>query len=151
MGKKFVWNEKFKEEKGALDNHMDNWIIAANYNLLKTVEYEMDHYLLYKVVPKLLKFLEQLSNWYVRLNRSRIKGETGIRDWTLSLNVLFEVLLNTSIAIAPFVPFITELIYQNLQKCVPTESKTYYEQSIHFLLWPEVDISLINKQVEISV
>jgi len=58
LGKKFIWNENFKADKGALDNHMDNWIIAANQNLLKTVEYEMDHYMLYKVVPKLLKFLE---------------------------------------------------------------------------------------------
>jgi len=69
----------------------------------------------------------------------------------LSLHVLFEVLLNTCIAIAPYVPFITELIYQNLRKCVDPTSKAYHEDSIHFLLWPKQDSRLINKKVEISV
>jgi len=107
--------------------------------------------MLYKVVPKLLKFLEQLSNWYVRLNRSRIKGETGLRDWNISLHVLFEVLLNTCVAIAPYVPFITELMYQNLRKCIPEDNKDYNLQSIHYLLWPKQDEKLIDEKVEKSV
>ena len=56
------------------------------------------------MVPKLLQFLEQLTNWFVRLNRNRLKGETGLDDWTVSLNILFDVILKASILMAPFVP-----------------------------------------------
>ena len=90
---------------------MDNWIVASNQNLIKFVRNEMDNYRLYTVVPRLLQFLEQLSNWYVRLNRARIKGENGDEEWRTSLTVLFDVLLNTTVLISPFVPFISEMIY----------------------------------------
>ena len=54
---------------------MDKWIIAATENLIKTVKHNMGKYDLSASVPKLIQFLEQLTNWYVRLNRQRIKGE----------------------------------------------------------------------------
>ena len=56
---------------------MDRWIISATQNLIKYVRFEMDTYKLYMVVKPLLSFLEKLSNWYVRLNRPRMKGEEG--------------------------------------------------------------------------
>lgn len=61
-------------------NIMDKWIIAANQNLIKFVRDEMDNYRLYNVVKHMLSFLEQLTNWYVRLNRSRMKGEEGVEE-----------------------------------------------------------------------
>jgi isoleucyl-tRNA synthetase len=57
---------------------MDKWIIAANQNLIKNVRFEMDAYRLYNVVKYMLEFLGQLTNWYVRLNRTRMKGEDGV-------------------------------------------------------------------------
>ena len=59
---------------------MDQWIISANHSLIKSVRFEMDNYKLYNVVKPLLSFLEQLTNWYVRCNRSRMKGEEGEAD-----------------------------------------------------------------------
>lgn len=56
---------------------MDRWIIAANQHLIKFVRAEMDNYRLYTVIKQLLTFLEELTNWYVRLNRNRLKGESG--------------------------------------------------------------------------
>lgn len=56
---------------------MDQWILAATENLQYLVRIEMEKYRLYTVVPKLLHFLENLTNWYVRLNRLRFKGETS--------------------------------------------------------------------------
>jgi isoleucyl-tRNA synthetase len=71
----------------------------------------MSTYHLDTVAPKLLSFLEELTNWYVRLNRPRIKGESGNDDWIQSLNILFDVLFKLSILLSPFVPFITDNIY----------------------------------------
>jgi len=78
---------------------------------MKKVEHEMDLYNLSNVAPKLVTFLGELSKWYVKLNRTRIKGDEGIKDWTMSLNVLVEVLLNTCVAIGPYIPFVVESYY----------------------------------------
>ena len=75
-----------------VSNFMDKWIQASAQNLVSLVRVEMEKYRLYTVVPKLLSFLENLTNWYVRLNRMRLKGETETHDWLTALNVLFEVI-----------------------------------------------------------
>ena len=54
---------------------MDRYIIATSQNMIKMVRKEMDIYHLYSVVRHILTFLENLTNWYVRLNRGRMKGE----------------------------------------------------------------------------
>jgi len=56
---------------------MDRWIVSATQNLIKLVRAEMDSYYLYNVVRPLLSFLDQLTNWYVRLNRPRMRGDEG--------------------------------------------------------------------------
>jgi len=67
------------------------------------------------VVPPLLKFLDDLTNWYVRLNRGRLKGDLGSNDWQVSLNVLFDVLLKITVLMSPHVPFLTEHMFQNMR------------------------------------
>lgn len=90
---------------------MDRWIIATAQNLIKTVRSEMERYRLYTVVPELLKFLENLTNWYVRLNRPRLKGEAGPEEQLIALNVLFDVLLKFTLLLSPYVPFIADSFY----------------------------------------
>jgi isoleucyl-tRNA synthetase len=75
----------------------------------------MGEYKLYNVVPQLIKFLDNLTNWYVRLNRSRLKGEVDEEGWEVSLNVLFDVLLKINVLLSPIAPFITENMFQNLR------------------------------------
>jgi isoleucyl-tRNA synthetase len=127
---------------------MDKWIIAANQNLIKFVRNEMDNYRLYNVVRHMLQFLEQLTNWYVRLNRSRMKGEEGVEDQFVSLNTLFDVLLNTTIMMSCITPFLTEYIYQNLKNGISKDNSTYYAESIHFLQIPEYKEALLNEKIE---
>ena len=71
----------------------------------------MEAYRLYTVVPELLQFLDNLTNWYVRINRQRLKGENGLEDQYVSLNVLFDVLFKLTILMSPYVPFITDSFY----------------------------------------
>jgi len=99
-GKPFVYDPTLKfaisNDKDA--NYMDKWIVAANQRLIKSVRVELDNYRLYTVVREILEFLENLTNWYVRLNRPRMRGEEGIEvdDQYASLNTIFDVILNTT-------------------------------------------------------
>ena len=61
-------------------NYLDKYIITSSQNLIKYVRNEMDHYRLYNVVKHLVTFLENLTNWYVRLNRPRMNGESSVED-----------------------------------------------------------------------
>jgi len=54
-------------------NIMDRWVLSATQSLISWFKQEMQAYRLYTVVPVLVKFIDQLTNWYVRLNRRRLK------------------------------------------------------------------------------
>jgi isoleucyl-tRNA synthetase len=127
---------------------MDRWIIAANQHLIKFVRTEMHNYRLYNVVRHMLQFLEQLTNWYVRLNRSRMKGEEGPQEQFTSLNTLFDVLLNTTIMMSCITPFLSEYIYQNLKNGISQGDKNYFADSIHFLQIPQYEDKLLNERIE---
>jgi isoleucyl-tRNA synthetase len=127
---------------------MDRWIISATQNLIKLVRAEMDVYRLYNVVKPLLSFLDQLTNWYVRLNRPRMKGEEGIDEQMKSLSVLYDVILTTSTLMASITPFITEHMYQNLRNGLSDQDKHLNEPSIHFLQIPTVNEKLLDERIE---
>lgn len=94
---------------------MDRYIIATSQMMIKSVRKEMDIYHLYSVVRHTLTFLENLTNWYVRLNRGRMKGESEVddpvEDQRVSLNTLFDVLLSATQLMAPITPFLSEFLY----------------------------------------
>ncbi|CAD8161022.1 unnamed protein product [Paramecium pentaurelia] len=143
---------KFLFDENAItkgDNTMDKWIVSSSQTLVEFVRNEMEAYRLYTIVPRLVSYLDTLTNWYVRLNRSRIKGDQGHQEWVVSLNVLFDVLLKITLLMSPYVPFITESFYQNLKKCIPQGKMN--QESIHFLQIPEVRKELIDPKIESQV
>ena len=77
-------------------NILDRWIAAATRRLTAFVRAEMDAYRLYTVVPDLVRFIESLTNIYVRYNRARLKGRLGAADCGFALASLFDVLLTVS-------------------------------------------------------
>ena len=110
LGKKFLPS---KEKVVATTNATDIWISAATQGLIKFVHQEMVAYRLYTVMPALVSYVTQLTNWYVRLNRDRLKGlegegEEAEKEAETGLQVLYDVLLNVTILMGPFTPFITE-------------------------------------------
>jgi isoleucyl-tRNA synthetase len=94
-------------------NIMDVWIMASLDSLVHFVHEEMRTYRLYTVVPRLVGFLGDLTNWYVRLNRSRLKGTDGEDSALTSLAVLYDVLLKMTVIMAPFTPFFLQNTYTN--------------------------------------
>lgn len=145
-GKTFVFDESLFEGENKFTNIMDRWIVASNQDLIRYVRKELDNYRLYSVVEKKVKFLEQLSNWYLKLNRKRLKGSEGSEDWFVALNILFKVLLNSMLLMAPYVPFIVETFYQNLRKCLKPGS-AYLDESIHFIQIPDFNEKLIDPEL----
>ena len=94
----------------------------------------MEAYRLYTVVPRLVEMIEQLTNWYIRMNKERFSGGTGEDDRMASLCTLYEVLLVMCRMMAPLTPFFVESQYQNLKAALPKEQQ---HGSIHFDLIPE--------------
>ena len=74
-------------------NVLDRWINAASRTLTSFVTEEMNAYRLYTVVPVLVKFINNLTNIYVRYNRRRLKGSKGTEDTLMALVSLYDVLL----------------------------------------------------------
>ncbi len=124
---------------------MDRWIISSLQSLIKTVNEKMENYYLYEVIPPLMNFVDELTNWYVRSNRKRFWKEKGIDDIDKinAFKTLHEVLLEFNKAMAPVLPFVCEKIYQGLID----EDRT----SIHYCDYPEANSTLIDKNLEESV
>ena len=121
---------------------MDQWIISTLQSLIKTVNEKMENYYLYEVIPPLISFIEELTNWYVRSNRKRFWKEKGVDDLDKinAFKTLHEVLLEFSKTMAPVLPFICEEIYQGLVD----EENT----SIHYENYPVANDELINTELE---
>ncbi|CAD5327491.1 unnamed protein product [Arabidopsis thaliana] len=126
-------------------NILDQWIHSATQSLVRFVREEMDAYRLYTVVPRLLKFLDNLTNIYVRFNRKRLKGRTGEDDCHTALSTLFNVLLTSCKVMAPFTPFFTETLYQNLRKACKGS-----EESVHYCSIPPRE-GMEGERIELSV
>ncbi|KAJ2784576.1 isoleucine--tRNA ligase [Coemansia javaensis] len=129
-------------------NTMDRWVLASVQSLIRFVREEMEAYRLYTVVPRLFNMIDQLTNWYVRFNRRRLKGEAGAEDTVHSLNTLFEVLLTLCRLMAPFTPFVTESMYQALKAHVPAGLFEGDARSLHFVPFPEVREEYFDAEIE---
>lgn len=129
-------------------NVMDRWILASCQSLLQFVNREMSTYRLYTVVPRLLEQIDNTTNWYIRFNRRRLKGESGKDETLHALNTLFEVLYTLVRGLAPFTPFITDNIFQRISKHIPKHMHGEDMRSVHFLPYPEVREELFDDVVE---
>ena len=140
------WNKK--DHFQASTNITDNWIISSLQTLKKNIAKEMEAYKLYNVVPALFQFIEDLTNWYIRLNRNRF-WESGLaEDKKAAYSTLFTCLKEVSTAMAPFSPFLSEHIYQELLKF---EKDSASEESVHLCSYPESDEKLIKPSLEKAV
>ena len=125
-------------------NVMDKWIISKLNTLVKEVDEKLANYDITNAALIIESFTDELSNWYVRRNRERF--------WSTELNeekigaycTLYKVLTTLVKVAAPFVPFMTDEIYQNLVVGLDKDA----EESVHLCLWPEVDETAINKELE---
>lgn len=83
---------QYQPHQARSSNVMDRWVLARCQSLIKLVKEEMAAYRLYTIIPRLLELIDELTNWYIRFNRRRLKGEDGEEDTQFALNTLFEAL-----------------------------------------------------------
>ncbi|KAH8856573.1 Isoleucine--tRNA ligase, cytoplasmic [Schistosoma japonicum] len=123
------------------NNFMDCWILSFTQSLILFVHEELSGYRLYTVVPRLVKFIDHLVNWYVRMNRKRLKGDTveDENDWKAALHTLLKVIYQITCLMSPFTPFMTEFIYQYI--------KQYLDYTDN-LKAPEPKLELISLEIE---
>jgi isoleucyl-tRNA synthetase len=117
-------------------NELDRWIVSELNNLIGLVNREMEEYNLYKVVPMLVEFIDNLTNWYIRRSRRRFWKSENDSDKNDAYTTLYWVLVEFSKVMAPFLPFLTEAIYRNL---VATQSGSGAPHSVHCTKYPESD------------
>ncbi|KAK8143196.1 isoleucine--tRNA ligase [Beauveria asiatica] len=144
-GADYIWNPDLESTN---TNVMDRWILASCQSLLEFVNTEMKGYRLYTVVPRLLELIDNTTNWYIRFNRRRLKGENGLDDTQHALNALFEVLFTLCRGLAPFTPFLTDNIYCRLLPRIPKNLQAEDPRSVHFLRFPDVRSELFDSDVE---
>ena len=96
------------------ENIMDKWILSKLNTLIKEVAEKLDKYDITSAALQIEDFTDELSNWYVRTNRERFWGEELTDDKIGAYTTLYKVLVSLIKISAPFVPFMTDEIYQNL-------------------------------------
>lgn len=134
----------------ASENILDRWILSRLQTLKQTVATEMEAYRLYNVVPRLFEFIEELTNVYIRLNRSRFWGAGEDPDKLAAYATLHHVLVELSQTMAPFAPFLSETLYRELRRFGGSED-TALPESVHLCRYPEAEAERVDVALERAV
>lgn len=127
-----------------ITNVMDKWIISKLNTVIKEVDEKLEKYDITSAALQIENFTDELSNWYVRRNRERFWSQELTEDKIGAYVTLYEVLVKIVKISAPFVPFITEEIYQNLVAGLDNTAP----ESIHLCTWPEYNAQAVNSELE---
>ncbi len=122
------FNGDLSDPTEQLENPLDQWIVSRIHQLTKEVEKNMDGYDIPNAVKPVLPFIEDASNWYVRRSRRRFWKSGDNADKNNAYRTLHYVLVQLSLVLAPFTPFLAEELYQKLTG----------GESVHLLDWPKV-------------
>jgi len=126
---------KIKAEEST--NILDKWVLARMNSVVKDVTVGLEKYKITESVRNIEDWINELSTWYVRRSRKRLKG-TDEEDKIAALATLRECILTTAKLMAPFAPFIAEDVYIRMHGEL---------ESVHLDVWPVVDESLIDETV----
>lgn len=127
-------------------NILDQWVLSRLHGLISNTQKEMDAYRLYNVVPHLLQFIEELTNTYIRFNRSVFWLEEMPESKRYAYETLHEVLVTLAKLMAPFAPFMSEVTYKNLSQVMKDK-----KDSVHLETYPEANLSLLRPELEEAV
>ena len=119
---------------------MDRWILALAHQTVAITTEALDAYDAMTAGRAIEDFIDQLSNWYVRLNRRRFWKAAEGDDKLSAYLTLYECLDHVHRLMAPFMPFVAEAVYQNLVRGMSSEALP----SVHMCEWPRADATRMN-------
>jgi len=122
---------------------IDRWIISELHSTIRDVTEGLEVYDSEKPAEAIQEFLDDLSNWYLRRSRERFWKSGLDNDKLAAYLTLYECLTTLITLLAPFVPFTTEELYQNLVRSVDANAPF----SVHLCDWPQADASLIDEKL----
>jgi isoleucyl-tRNA synthetase len=121
------WDGGLSDPTPDLTNPLDQWIVSRVHQLAGEVDGHMQRYDLPNAIKPILPFIDDASNWYVRRSRKRFWKSDNDADKTAAYRTLHYVLVQLSLVMAPFTPFLSEELYHKLTG----------GESVHLLDWPE--------------
>lgn len=121
------WKDERDDLASGLSDVLDQWIVSRVHQLTREVDEHMQRYDLSNAVKPILPFIDDASNWYVRRSRKRFWKSDNDSDKNNAYRTLHYVLVQLSIIMAPFTPFLAEELYRKLTG----------GESVHLLDWPE--------------
>jgi isoleucyl-tRNA synthetase len=122
---------------------IDRWAISLLEETIATATAALEDYDALKAGNAIEGFVDQLSNWYVRRNRRRFWKAASGADKQAAYLTLYECLETVNRLLAPFVPFISEAVHQNLVRKVAPDAPV----SVHMARWPDADVGRIDEQL----
>ena len=126
---------------------MDRWILSRLNTLMGRVEAYLDDLKMTEAGREMQDFMDDLSNWYVRRCRERYWGKDMTADKEAAYMTLYTVLKTMALISAPFTPFMSETMYQNMVRTVDKNAP----ESIHLCDWPKKDESFIDPELEANM
>ena len=126
---------------------MDRWILSRLNTLIGHVEAYLDDLKMTEAGREMQDFMDDLSNWYVRRCRERYWGKDMTPDKEAAYMTLYTVLKTMALISAPFTPFMSETMYQNMVRTVDKSAP----ESIHLCDWPHKDESFIDPELEANM
>ncbi len=129
------------EAKPEATNPLDRWILSLCESMVRDVTDALEAYDMQKAITPIINFIDALNNWFIRRSRRRFWRSENDSDKLEAYAALYRVLLRLIHCLAPFAPFVTEKIWQNIRPAGSTKS-------IHLSSWPEVDESFIDTELE---
>lgn len=129
-------------------SELDRWITAKHQQLVDAVTESLESFDPTRATGLLSGFLDDLSNWYLRRSRRRFWAKAGASaagdaDKQAAYETLYSVLVGLIKLLAPFVPFVTESIYQNLVRNLNSQAP----ESVHHCDWPKPDRSALDSKL----
>jgi isoleucyl-tRNA synthetase len=125
-------------------NPLDKWILSAAQTLVQDVRTALDAYDLSRAVDPILAFIDGLNNWYIRRSRRRFWRSENDTDKMEAYAALLAALKTLVKVACPFMPFITEAIWQNLRSDDEPES-------VHLCDFPEPETARIDTELEFKM
>jgi isoleucyl-tRNA synthetase len=139
------WDPRTAKARPVGERHeLDRYVLSTLESLVLDVNREMEAYRLYAVVPRLVDFIDLLTNWYVRLSRRRFWKNDDPADKGDAYATLYEVLTTFAKVMAPFMPFLSEFVYQRTVLAVEPGAPG----SVHFCDFPSTRSEHVDTALE---